>query len=516
MILLPEPLPRLLVYRHPGSILDRRHMSPPVLGGRFSLTAALLCLGFGIGQSPAILLEVPDPYTTIQEAIVASSSGDTVLVAPGTYQENINFRGKNIVVASHYLIDENPVRIDETIIDGGAPTHPDTASCVLITSGEDSTTVLAGFTIQGGKGTRWTDEHGAGVYVEGGGILMQNASPVIHHNHIVDNEAIRRPADGVSAGGGGVRVGDGQPTIHNNIVARNEGMYGGGIVLNFTGATVLNNIIVENHVYEAVPGAPTFGGGGIWCAYNFGDAEKIIDNNTIVGNRVEGQGGVYAGRGGGLLVAATEVRGASNIVWGNSQTIGTQIGAISGGLAAINYSDVEDGWPGAGNISIWPQFTETAYYLSELSACIDAGDPDAAHNDPEDPQVPGKAEWPSLGNLRSDMGAYGGPGRTLLGGIQTSVGETGGGAPALRTTLRFGPNPFNPHTRISFELPRANPVKLEVFDVAGHHVHTLVEATLGAGRHALDWDATGQPSGIYVVRLTRGQETVTGRLLLLK
>ncbi len=161
----------------------------------------------------AVIRNVPGQYSTIQAAINASQNGDTVLVAQGTYHENINFRGKNITVASTFIINGNRNSILNTVINGSTPVNPDTASCVLIVSGEDSTAVLEGFTLTGGKGTKWIDEHGAGTFVEGGGILITLSSPVIRNNFIVDNEAITRPAGTTSAGGGAIRAGDSSPLI---------------------------------------------------------------------------------------------------------------------------------------------------------------------------------------------------------------------------------------------------------------------------------------------------------------
>jgi hypothetical protein len=86
------------------------------------------------------------PYRTIQKGInVASDSTDTVLVAAGTYAENINFNGKRITVASKYLTEGLPVYITNTLIE--------TASGTIVTfdtSSEDSNSRLIGFTVQGG------------------------------------------------------------------------------------------------------------------------------------------------------------------------------------------------------------------------------------------------------------------------------------------------------------------------------------------------------------------------------
>ena len=99
------------------------------------------------------IIEVPADFTSIQEAIMQSSDGDTVLVSEGTFFENINFRAKAITVASHFILDGDTSHISKTIIDGSQCTDPDSASTVLMCSGEDTTSVLMGFTISGGKGT---------------------------------------------------------------------------------------------------------------------------------------------------------------------------------------------------------------------------------------------------------------------------------------------------------------------------------------------------------------------------
>ena len=124
------------------------------------LTIFVLTISTIICSINANTIRVPEDYTTIQQAINASANGDTVVVASGTYYENINFRGKDILVTSYYLFNDDVSYIANTIINGSQPVHPDTASCVLIVSGEDSTAILQGFTLTGGTGTKWPDEHG--------------------------------------------------------------------------------------------------------------------------------------------------------------------------------------------------------------------------------------------------------------------------------------------------------------------------------------------------------------------
>lgn len=78
------------------------------------------------------------------------------------------------------------------------------------------------------------------------------------------------------------------------------------------------------------------------------------------------------------------------------------------------------------------------------------------------------------------------------------------------------PNPFNPQTTISFELPEAGSVSFAVYDVTGREVARLVDGRLAAGYHDVRWDATGLPSGVYFYRLTAGPFRQTRRVVLVK
>ncbi|GAI09886.1 unnamed protein product, partial [marine sediment metagenome] len=261
-------------------------------------------------------------------------------MAPDVYYENIHFREKGIVVASHYILDNNNAYIDSTVINGSNPSNPDTASCVLIVSDsayttEDTSAALIGFTITQGAGTKWQDEHGAGLYREGGGILIQYLSPRIRNNIIVNNQVTN--TQGVtSTGGGGIRCGDGNLSIINNIIVLNSALYGGGIVLNYTGALIKNNIIA----YDSAGGAYG-GGGGIW-AYANAPSPRIIENNVIAYNYNSSAYGA-----GGLRIWSSSVTLRNNIIWGN---INNQIY----GSPTVTYCNVQGGWTGEGNIDTLP------------------------------------------------------------------------------------------------------------------------------------------------------------------
>ena len=83
------------------------------------------------------------------------------------------------------------------------------------------------------------------------------------------------------------------------------------------------------------------------------------------------------------------------------------------------------------------------------------------------------------------------------------------------------PNPFNPQTTIAFSLPRAENVRLSVFDLRGRLVRTLVDGQHAGGDHAVIWDGNDQAgqrvaSGSYVYRLTTDSQQLNKVMVLVK
>jgi N-acetylneuraminic acid mutarotase len=78
------------------------------------------------------------------------------------------------------------------------------------------------------------------------------------------------------------------------------------------------------------------------------------------------------------------------------------------------------------------------------------------------------------------------------------------------------PNPFNPTTRITFQIPQESYVTLKVFNLLGIEIATLIEGELPAGIHSRVWDAEDTPSGVYVYRLTAGGYTTVKKMVLMK
>lgn len=105
-------------------------------------------------------------------------------------------------------------------------------------------------------------------------------------------------------------------------------------------------------------------------------------------------------------------------------------------------------------------------------------------------------------------------------GISTPVGDDDA-LPTMTRLVGNAPNPFNPRTRIDFELAAIEPVRLEVFDARGALVRTLAREVLPAGRHQRTWDGTDasgrrMASGLYFYRLVAGDHRTVRKMLMVK
>jgi flagellar hook assembly protein FlgD len=78
------------------------------------------------------------------------------------------------------------------------------------------------------------------------------------------------------------------------------------------------------------------------------------------------------------------------------------------------------------------------------------------------------------------------------------------------------PNPFNPSTVIGYQLPEAGSVSIQVYDVTGRLVATLVDGMVNAGRHQVRFDAGSLSSGVYIVRMQTSGFLQTQKMILLK
>jgi len=205
---------------------------------RYLLVTAIVFAFPAIAMSTTI--HVPADQPTIQAGIDSAVNGNTVLVAPGTYLENINFLGKAIHVKSKH----GPA---VTVIDGG-----DMGVVVMFNGGESSSSIIEGFTI--------TNGYGSGVY-------CWQTSPKIVGNIIVNNVV---PYGG--PGGGGIGCSKSTALIRNNIITGNAAQSGGGIDCYESGVTIINNTVVGNKADS---------GGGISCSHS---SYPVVVNSILWDN----------------------------------------------------------------------------------------------------------------------------------------------------------------------------------------------------------------------------------------
>jgi hypothetical protein len=305
-------------------------MKRTIAAGAALATSAALFTVVAPAAHAAVTLQVPSRYRTIGAAINAAHNGDTVLVAPGTYRENLTIVGKSITVRASST---NPA---STVIAAPAGRSP-----VMIQNVGPGMS-LRGFRIASGSAPEG----------QGGGITIANgASPVIAYNQIVSNH---------SNDGGGILVyNHSNPDIaynyiQNNVVKR----FGGGVfAVRASNPTLHHNVISGNHAS---------GGGGIYLendpANRAAHAGGLITLNTISNNAATGAGG-------GIMLRTGEVvRITRNTITGNRSPYGGGIEvetngsgpAIIGNAINSNAAATGAGMPGSGSgggIAVFGQST---------------------------------------------------------------------------------------------------------------------------------------------------------------
>jgi len=272
-------------------------------------TTALLLSGMTWGQ----IIHVPGDQATIQDGINFASDGDTVLVAEDTYYENIRFFGKAITVASEFIMDDDTSHISNTIINGSQPEDPNMGTVVIFMNGEDTTSILNGFTITGGTGLVIAGQR------MGGGISCYQCGAKILNNKIINNEISYA---GLIAGGGiscYIDNGETWNVIENNIISGNNctsdvQSMGGGIAV-ASHARIVNNSIYNNHCEAPALNGITGGGGLFIDSFALLDS-VIVKYNEIFDNTLESK---YC-HGAGIYVEKSFLCLSNNVINNNSTT----------------------------------------------------------------------------------------------------------------------------------------------------------------------------------------------------
>ncbi|MBN1291014.1 MAG: T9SS type A sorting domain-containing protein [Candidatus Latescibacteria bacterium] len=107
-------------------------------------------------------------------------------------------------------------------------------------------------------------------------------------------------------------------------------------------------------------------------------------------------------------------------------------------------------------------------------------------------------------------------GHDSIKGVITSSVVVDEAASATFAVNQNTPNPFNPTTTINFSAPEAGIVNIDVFNVAGQKVDTIVSDFLSAGNHSVTWNASGLSAGVYFYSVKSGNFSKTMKMTLLK
>jgi hypothetical protein len=273
-------------------------------------------------------------FNTIKEAIDVATPGDLILVDEGTYFENINFHGKAITVASQFYVDQNEQHIINTIIDGSRTDNFEIGSVVSFVSGENTSSVLNGFTITRGTGSYVPPGALPVPMYVGGGINCSFSGPMIINNYIHDN-AINF-FNGANYGGGistGPSVPGVYPIIENNKVYDNlvNGFFnpsGGGIYM-FNSGRIKDNEVYNNSCFC---GMNQSAGGGVVCAMGEIDVSgnNIYNNEAVSPNK--GLLTNWGGIAGGLIIYMCNGKVENNTIANNHITASDADSASSPGV----------------------------------------------------------------------------------------------------------------------------------------------------------------------------------------
>ena len=300
------------------------------------------------------------PCASIGRGAALADDDSSVLIAQGTYTENVTISGITLTLQGGFTISGTEWLTDtgETIVNGN------NAGRVFFIY--DNIATLENLTITGGNAT---DEQ-----CWGGGVWVTNGHFVIRNTVFKDNQC------------SGLEVNDDfgpvEASVQNSIFTGNTKDDHGGAINTWGGVTTLENVLVISNTKNSLVSS--------------NDSQVNILNSTFTDNAEDGPAITIIGSGAVTLT--------NSIVWGNP---GGNL-ACEDGTCNITYSDIQGGWTGTGNIDEDPMFVDPTsgdYNLKVGSPCIDTGtDTGAPDHDLAGTERP--LDGDGDGTKTTDMGAY--------------------------------------------------------------------------------------------------------------
>lgn len=416
-------------------------------------------------------------YGNLEDALASGQAGaDEVWVAAGTYVPG-NYFPQSYAMSVYggfegweSSIAQRDVLANPTILSGevGAPGHEDNRHLIIRISGSPEPRVLDGFVVTGGNSLD-----------DGGGIrIVDGCVAIVRNCVIIDNQA--------SSSGGGLywkqSTGNGDLQITNCIFVDNWAQHGGG------------------------------------CYLQPESDDSHITNSTFYNNSATVQGGAIYSPWGQLT---------NSIVWGNTAPLDPQ---VAGGFTLISLDvshsliegsggsgalwDDEVGSDLGGNIDADPMFVDAPggnFRILLGSPALNTGDNSTPYLPATD--IDGN---PRVTYFTVDMGAH--ENSEVASGIDDKPIEDV--LPKVTQLRALYPNPFNPTITIAFDLDRGRHIRIEVYDVKGRRVATVLDETRPAGRYDVRWDAESRgqhlASGVYFVLIRSEGWRAERKIVLLK
>lgn len=326
-----------------------------------------------------------------------------------------------------------------------------------------------------------------------------DASPAIEHCIIFNNNLQSTYfKNQISIGPQGVN----SPIIRNNeIYHETPDIKAGAISISaFFPASGSNAIIENNYIHNNAYGVAILSQGSSSVAAQ-------IRNNKIVNNTYFDP---YAGGSGincyTLSPSVNTTVIAGNLIQGNSWGVTIQ-GIATPNLGVLANSDTSDNGK---NIFIDNKNRDTLFALyNNTNLAIQAENNFWGTSDPDSvaQMIFDSTDIASLGRVDYEPFLTESP--ILSVPQQKNI-------PAFFELKQNYPNPFNPATRLQFSIVRSSNVKLQIFDLLGREVATLINEARNAGTYTAQFNASNLPSGIYFARLESGEKQAVKKLLLVK
>lgn len=333
------------------------------------LSAALIVasslLGAQSAQAGPQVLHVgsAQPYTTIQAAVNASTTGDVIDIDDGTYTENVTISNKWITLTGDLSAPANVVLT--SVVRG-----PNSGTSPLFIGG---TSAGAHVIVEGMTITNGLTQSG-----QGGGVTIHQSNAELRHDVITNNSA-------PSGYGGGILVDSGSaPYIHDNVISGNSAGQGGGGIFAFgSNSVIVNNTITGNLTTGAVIAGGGSSGGGIYLETSSGVSMTVtVFGNTISSNTAEFAGGGIMLRTGVTGTIEGNVIETNHAAYGGGIHVETNGSAVTldgntiSGNAAIHVRKFDSGgntsgW--GGGLSIYGQSQVTAVRNTIVSNTADSG-----------------------------------------------------------------------------------------------------------------------------------------------